>query len=684
MPIRSNYSYTLTQSYYEAAKIGKAENGTITHISYMINNSCTTSLPYSFNLKIYMRCTDDSSFPSSGYNWKQMSSSEKVYEGEVSFNVKNDWITIKLDTPFEYIANKNVLVCVQGTSVTAASGNVPFSRYSLTNGTLWYASNVSSYDIEATTGISKTKASYTPIIKFTFGGGGSTAPTDPVFSDIPSYYYPSNGDTGIFNPYFEFTATNKTHYKILLSTTNDFSDNVKYVAGGENEWVEDKNENVQTANYSDLIYSTATTYYWKVIAKNVKNDQESNTVESTVYSFTTKQISAAPDEIENATPNNVEIDDSNPKLEWEFAENTEDYQVVLDGVTKVDWTNKGTSTTGSYQTSNLGAGKHTWQVNTRNSAGTKTGAEYSFTVIGAPGKVTPIFPLDGATGIAEAKIKFRFAESTTHYRVFFATTDDTNPSHPYTFLQPLTNDWVATNGASEMEVNVPVTLTLNKKYYWTVEVKNGAGETKYFNYVQGKPIDWDLYGDPIKWEQIHTPQVEVYSFTSASTLPVTYAYPANNAVANEVNPVLSWNYQGSAAWYQVLFGTSKDNLVVVKDWTARGSNDSFQTTGLNVASQYYWQVNVKETENSEVLYGEIVSFITKLEVPQNVNANPTEVEPSIGEYGATQIMWNEINGANSYNVYLDGVMLANTARNSFNVEANTLKIKSQSALFLCI
>ena len=643
-PYISTYAYSTSQQIYKAAEINQA--GTISKIAFHLSDEGVNKKVY--DVKIYMKHTTKNDFPGKTDWDKTVTSDHLVYDGNP--DITNSLLEIPLTTPFEYDGKQNLLVCFD---VNSKQGDATYYRtYKADSKRVMYYRNANNYGPDATNyynnAASSSPTNMIPVITLTFGG--SVQAKDPEFTDM--YAYP-NGQyaTNIFNPYLKFYAENKTHYKVLLSTTSDFSSDVRYVAGSATTWAEAATsvKEITTSTVEGLNYSQATTYYWKVIASN-GGGADDPTAESTVYSFTTKQISA-PGQIENAYPNGHQ-DLVNPEFTWTFGSDTEEYQVIIDGEAKTEWTNPGSSTTGSYQTSGLSAGEHTWRIDAKNSVATTTGTEYSFSVASLPDNVTPISPADGATGVTSNIVKFQFAKGTTEYRLLYSDTNKDQMS--YIYDGGTGNTWTSTGGATEMEFTIPG-FGLGKKLYWAVDVKNAIGQRSVWNGGE---------------------EIAIYSFTAASTLPVTYAYPKNNAVASEVNPALSWNYQGSAAWYQVLFGTSEDNLAVFKDWTARGSNDSFQTTGLNAASQYYWQVNVKETENSEVLYGEIVSFITKLEVPQNVNANPTEVEPSLGEYGATQIMWNKINGANSYNVYLDGKMLANTARNSFNVEANTLKIKS--------
>ena len=658
IPFNTNYKYSTSQQIYLADELGMENGNTITDVAFYVK---TKNISLERTIKIYMVNTELSRFIPSN-RFIQMNDANLVYDGKISIDANDKWYNLDLDNDFVYEGN-NILLCVYDYTGVDANKNTTFNTY---NSKVYdennefiirsvYKYNITAYDptIKSNCEINMTAGgNYMPQIRFTYKSGGSstpTAPADPIFTD--TYAYP-NGQyaTNVFNPSLSFYAENKTHYKVLLSTTEDFSSDVRYVAGSETEWVNDETKQIYTSTVEGLNYKEATPYFWKVIAKNVnaKDNLESNTIESTVYSFTTKQISA-PGAIENAYPNGDQ-DLVNPKFTWTFGTDTEEYQVLIDGVAVTEWTNPGSSTKGEYQTSGLSSGNHTWRIDARNSVNTTKGIEYTFSVASLPDNVTPVSPIDGATGVTSNKIRFKFADGTEEYRVLYGESEG---SLAY-FGHGTAKEWLKTNGASTIEIDAPYFST-GKTYYWAVDVKNGIGQRSKYNGGEA---------------------VAIYSFTTASTLPSTYAYPANGSIASEVNPALSWNYVGNAAFYQVLLGTSKTNLEIVQDWTARGTNDQFQTSDLNAASEYYWQVNVKETENGEVLYGDIVSFITKLEIPQNVSANPEEVEPSLGQYGSTQIMWNSIKGATSYNVYLDGKKIADTTANNYTVKAKDLEIKS--------
>ena len=658
--IGNSNTYAFSQQIYFANEINMPNGGTINQISfYTYNNKWTRKI------EIYLTHTEKTTF-STNNAWEPVSENNKVFTGEVEFGSGNAndivWVTITLDKGFQYDGTKNLLVCVNDlTGTKTLDSNYPKFRTNTvakTNTVIYkYGTQITDPSTQLSSLNANARKAYRNIIKLNFGGAAEKK--DPVFTD--TYAYP-NGQyaTNIFNPSLSFYAENKTHYKVLLSTTSDFSSDVRYVTGSETEWVYDETKQIYTSTVTGLNYSQATTYYWKVIASN-GGGADDPTAESTVYSFTTKQISA-PGQIEYAYPNG-EQGLVNPELTWTFGSDTEEYQVIIDGEAKTEWTNPGSSTTGSYQTSGLSAGEHTWRIDAKNSVATTTGTEYSFSIASLPDNVTPISPANGATGVTSNIVRFQFAEGTTEYRLLYSNTTTAEMGYIRVDQGGTGSTWTSTGGATEMEFTIPG-FGLGKTLYWAVDVKNAIGNRAVY------------YGDE---------EAAIYSFTAASTLPVANDAP-ENGTNNLENPELSWNFIGNATHYMVYLGTEENNLTPATEWLARGTegtglvgSGSYQTTDLAAATQYFWRVDVKEGVEGEVLAGDVWSFVTELEAPV-AQANPAQVVPSYGiVYGGTTIQWNKIETAQGYNVYLDGVKLNDelikTNVNYYEVPANSMKLK---------
>ncbi len=135
--------------------------------------------------------------------------------------------------------------------------------------------------------------------------------------------------------------------------------------------------------------------------------------------------------------------------------------------------------------------------------------------------------------------------------------------------------------------------------------------------------------------------------TSSLPAPAEFAYtaPENNKIAKQTNPELTWESAEFASNYDVYLGTT--STLTESDLKGSVSTTSYKTTGLSNNTKYYWQVVAKnsigETE------GATWSFVTPLDIPENVTASSNEIYP---ENNTVTISWNEIKAAKGYNVYI--------------------------------
>ena len=665
-PIAGHKNYSISQTFYKSADINMADGGTIRKISYMVSSG--SAYTCSSKLKIYMRNTDTNNFPSSGGNWYTMTAGEKVFEGKVDFTQKGAWITITLDTPFTYERGKNILVCVQA-ETTKVDGTVMFLTKSQTGGTLYVNNDDNYYNITSSAPGTKSRVGYIPITQFTFGLAADATVPDPEFSTTENQYAPLDGEEEVLNPYFQFVSTNTTNYKILLSKSNDFS-NVQYIKGSADTWAtkDSKDETVTTEKFSNL--DAGTTYYWKVIAQNISSGIKSNEVESAIFTFTTKAIVTKPDELENCSPTNGTICyDGYPKLSWTYGDNTSQYKVLFgtseelkddkdaDGdyvannnIVK-DWTTA--SVLGdSYQTSGLAVGTYYWRVDVKNSAGTTEGEVHSFTIPGVEN-------ISNAEA-SDTELTWTFGEGTTEYRVLLSkpTTDD-DPLEVFCnyFKEPEhSTSWLSVPENRQGSYTLPTNLDAGETYYWIVEVKSFADDKIYENYVYE-------YDDEYKPYRVFTPEVEIYSFVTSALSAARNSSPKNGRTELD-NPELKWEFNGDATEYRVFLGTDENNLEAVTGWLTRGTSvtggiegynptGSYQTSGLDLATKYYWRVDVRNDNGKEIEGTDIWWFGTTLPIT-TVEAVPSNIFPTLGKYGGTNINWDLV-GAQSYNVYLDNL-----------------------------
>ena len=100
----ANEPYSLSQQIYTAEEVGTA--GNIKAISFfhrMEDKSLSMN-----GIQIHMKHTDKDSF--TGSELEPMNGFSKVFEGDISAS-GSQWMTILLDTPFEYDGNSNLMIC---------------------------------------------------------------------------------------------------------------------------------------------------------------------------------------------------------------------------------------------------------------------------------------------------------------------------------------------------------------------------------------------------------------------------------------------------------------------------------------------------------------------------------------------------------------------------------------------
>ena len=630
-PYISTHAFSTSQQIYTAAEIGQA--GVISKLTFHVSDANVNKKVY--DVKIYIKHTDKDAF-SGKTDWdKTVTSEHLVYNGNP--DITNSLLEIPI-SPFNYNGTQNLLVCFD---VNSKQGDATYYRtYNAVSKRVMYYRNANNYgpdcDNYYKNAASSNPSNYIPVITLTFGG--SAEAKTPEFTD--TYAYPYNNAENVFNPYLKFYVENATHYQVTLSANEDLSSPL-YQTG----WEATNDEKEITIIRDFGLTYTATKYYWKVTARNGE-DTDAPTAEKK-YSFTTANVTTIPGAISNVSPVTGSDYDGNPKLSWDFGENTERFQLLLGTDSEelkalVDWTYLPlTKTSEQYQTNDLKSKTtYYWQVNTQNDNGTTEGEIFSFYKIGAPENVEPIEPKDGAEGVSNtATLSWRFAENTTHYRVLFD--DGTGLAYK--------GDWKATGGAQTATFETETLgLKAGKTYRWAIDVKNNSGERTY-------------YGNG------ETPSV--FSYTTASLLPAICSTPAEGQVLTENTVTLAWTYQGTPSHYKVLLGTDGRNIEEATDWmeVSGETSDSFTTEITANNTKYYWQVIVKDkSENEE--YSEVRTFISLLD-------DPTFKEESINVYpgsntAATQrIQWNyaqDATNVENYKVYVNGNLVHTTTSKNTN------------------
>ena len=328
----------------------------------------------------------------------------------------------------------------------------------------------------------------------------------------------------------------------------------------------------------------------------------------------TKTALPAPDAITYTSPANGAMEQVNPALCFELGKYTTEYQVLL-GTTNPptnvvkDWTSVTKSDyINSFQTEGLNDNtKYYWQVNARNSSGTTEGEVYSFTT-----------PLNRPTNVVASKTELFSGEETT------ITWDVTTGATSYN---------VYVNGSrhnSEAITTTSYTLSdlgynINPGYEITVTaLHDGLGESIYSDAASVK--------------------------VSSECDIIINVQNANGAIlAGAEVSLYGIDQFGNTCQYGPFTSDEEGNVSqrvhLLKDGESYYVNATLAPystiTGYELIPSYYMYDN-------EVLY---LTVTMNLPAPANFYAE----NDKIYEGNDVVLHWDEVNGATSYNIYVDGI-----------------------------
>ena len=289
--------------------------------------------------------------------------------------------------------------------------------------------------------------------------------------------------------------------------------------------------NTTGATYSPGTLSAGTTYYWRVVAKNVGG---SNT--SATWSFTTL-VAPPPAPALTAPANGAGGISVAPVLSWSAATGATSYDVYFGTAASPPLAANTAGTT--YSPGTLSAGTtYYWYVVAKNVAGSGSSAVWSFaTIVAAPALTTPS---NGAIGVSwTPALTWSAASGATSYDVYFGTAA----------TPPRVTNITATT-------YLPGTLSPGTAYYWLVVARNSGGVAPS----------------------------ATWSFTTALA-PPSLLGPDNGAVDVPLEPTLSWSGSIGAASYDVYFGTSSPPPLVTST-----TGTSYAPAALAGGTVYYWRV----------------------------------------------------------------------------------------------
>ncbi|MBA4312452.1 MAG: hypothetical protein C0417_07460 [Chlorobiaceae bacterium] len=334
------------------------------------------------------------------------------------------------------------------------------------------------------------------------------------------------------------TSANAASYDVYLGITNPPTVKVS------------SDQTSTTFNYTGL--SNNTTYYWKVIAKNV-----AGTLEAIGSPRRFKTIVALPGSFTHLLPANLSVNQNiGGTLNWQSSSNASAYDVFLDTINPPVQKVSAEQATTLFNYSGLMNNKtYYWKIVAKNIAGATdaTASPWSFTtIIDTPGTFTQLAPanLSGNQPV-DGTLSWQASTNASSYDVYL---DVTNPPMTKVSSDQITSSYNYSG------------LTNNTIYYWKVIAKNVGGEI----IASGAP----------------------WMFTTIVAVPAGFsiASPANNAQNILVDGVLLWHQSPNAQSYDVYLGTSTPPTVLV---SSNQVDTLYTYSNLSNNTVYYWKVVAK-------------------------------------------------------------------------------------------
>lgn len=178
LPVAPWWGYSYTQTIYLQQEINVS--GQINEISYYYNGGSA----WSDDIVIYMGTTDKSSFTSES-DWVAAANLTQVYAGSLAVTAVEGWVTLVLDTPFEYDNIQNLVVAVDENSTGSHSDSDDFYCTEITDASrsLAYVSDDNNPD-PASPPVAEDFSGWSPdfIPNTTFGFGNTVADPDAAVS----------------------------------------------------------------------------------------------------------------------------------------------------------------------------------------------------------------------------------------------------------------------------------------------------------------------------------------------------------------------------------------------------------------------------------------------------------------------------------------------------------------------
>ncbi len=180
LPVYDYSAYSISQQIYTSSEIALG-NGTIRSVSFRVGDRGNAATR---QYEVYLKNITASSFQETGYNYFELSSSDKVYDGAVAVGGKQEWFTINFTTPFEYTGGNVVLCVYDKTGTSLPNGDYHnFYKYAASGRSLYNNGNNPTYNpTTLATSASGMATAYVNLIRFGIVPSEVVVPVAPTLS----------------------------------------------------------------------------------------------------------------------------------------------------------------------------------------------------------------------------------------------------------------------------------------------------------------------------------------------------------------------------------------------------------------------------------------------------------------------------------------------------------------------
>ena len=528
LPLTSNQAYSISQQIYTRAEM--QQTGDIKSVSFKYKSGL--SAPCTRTVKVYLKQTTKEVFASKT-DWLSMTDdADLVYDGNITINgIADEWVRIKLNTPFEYTGN-NLAVCVYDYT-NSVDDQIIFAADVISDAKAMYYYNWLSPAPLNPSNVNKEGNIPSPTkrnqIRFSFVTGNEpgipAAPTNLIAScsqEMPDIDVYANAIT----LKWDADATAETYHI--------------YDEGG--------NKIGQTGGTTFTIegLECATRYCYYVSAEN-------ETGEGAKAEVCTTTITEVPQNVVARS-----TDETTINMSWDPVETATSYNVYLSDL------RVGTSTTPSFDITGLTTGDYYC---------------YSVTAVNEGGE-SKKSALDCATA---GDIQFEMCN------LIFTLRDSWGDGwDPGTKL-------IVSYGTSSIEFKMPYTTNVNVKYYETIEtleIQKGTEVTVTFVGTYSlNEISFDVKCENgtvlVSAAQGTLANGDVFPFVADCTpkAPNAPVLEANATSSTEI--ALTWNEVATATSYNVYQGSTR----IANGLT----ETSYNVTGLTAGTEYCFTVTAVNT-----------------------------------------------------------------------------------------